>query len=304
MTGQQIIDYAKQFKGQHSAIFADWYGISRSSAWCAVFVSYILNHCGVNYPKNAWVPNADAQLSKLGKWVGLGDAQAGDVVIFTWHGGGYNSGKGSRDHIGFIQHRNSDGSFLTIEGNTSGSIVAERTRYPINIYKIYRLNSLGGSSYTYTPSASSSSTPAYNSSAGYAVNEGVRYTTSSLNVRTGPSTSYGIVQTLPKGTPIKVVRRYGNWGYSNGARGWVCTDYLSGSTVTKSVARATSGGYSTGMYHVGNGQLNVRTGPGTGYNRVQTLASGTPLRILKVSGVWGYSAGARGWVHLGYCRKG
>lgn len=304
MTGQQIVDYAKQFKGYDSRIFTDWYGISRSSAWCAVFVSYILNHCGVNYAKNHYVPTADVQLSRIGKWVGMADAQVGDVVIFTWHGGGYNSGKGSRDHIGFIQRRNSDGTFLTIEGNTSGRIVAERTRYPANIYKIYRLNSLGGSSYTYTPSAPSKPSGSYNSSAGYAVNESVKYTNSALNVRTGPSTGYPIVQTLPKGTPIKVVRRYGNWGYSNGARGWVCTDYLTGGTSSSSSSSRSYSGYGTGMYRVNCNGLNVRTGPGTGYGRVQTLGRGTPLRILRVSGTWGYSAGARGWVHLGYCRKG
>ena len=58
------------------------------------------------------------------------------------------------------------------------------------------------------------------------------------------------------------------------------------------------------MYHVNTAGLNVRSGPGTGYKKVCLLYNGTPLRILKVSGNWGYSRGAGGWVHLGYCRKG
>lgn len=151
-------------------------------------------------------------------------------------------------------------------------------------------------------STPSSSAPAV---AGTAVSEPVRYVvpTEGLNARTGPGTNYPVIKTWPKGTPIKIVRRVGNWGYSKGAGGWLCTDYLSGSTAG-AVSHYTRSGYALGMYHVNTAGLNVRSGPGTGYKKVGLLYTGTPLRILKVSGNWGYSRGAGGWVHLGYCRKG
>ena len=45
-----------------------------------------------------------------------------DVVTFDWNL------NGTPDHIGFIRGRKSDTEVLTIEGNTSGGIVANRVR--------------------------------------------------------------------------------------------------------------------------------------------------------------------------------
>lgn len=294
-TGNDIINYAKKFVGYSSDIFCKWYGVSRNTAWCNIFVSYVLAHCGVNYVKAAYVPYGLRNALAIGTWVKMSQAQAGDIVVFTWHGGGNNTGTGSQDHIGFIISRNSDGTFTTIEGNTSGSTVAIRRRYAANIYKIVHPNYSGAATFAEAPSVPASST----AMPGTPVSEPVRYVTAAngLNVRSGPGTNYSVLRTYPKGTPIKVVRRYNNWGYSNGAGGWVCTDYLS-------AASGKSGGYTTGSYHVNTKLLNVRSGAGTGYRIVGRLSMNTPLKIIRVSGSWGYSNGAGGWVHLGYCRRG
>nr|DAK25172.1 MAG TPA: hypothetical protein [Caudoviricetes sp.] len=141
MNGNKVIEYARKFLGQGSATFADWYyGSSsyRGWAWCAVFVSYVLSHLGIKWEKNNNVANAQIWCSKNLKWVNLSEAQAGDIVIFCWSGEGNNSGRGSRDHIGFLISRNANGTFTTLEGNTSGSRVALRIRYPKNIRNIYR----------------------------------------------------------------------------------------------------------------------------------------------------------------------
>ena len=67
----------------------------------------------------------------------LKDVRKGDIIIFMWT-------KGSRDHIGAVR---ADGCFAnskgvvcieTIEGNTSGGIVAKRTREKKYIYAVYR----------------------------------------------------------------------------------------------------------------------------------------------------------------------
>ena len=141
MNGNKVIEYARKFLGQGSATFADWYyGSSsyRGWAWCAVFVSYVLSHLGIKWEKNNNVANAQIWCSKNLKWVNLSEAQAGDIVIFCWSGKGNNSGSGSRDHIGFVISRNANGTLTTLEGNTSGSRVAIRIRYPKNIRNIYR----------------------------------------------------------------------------------------------------------------------------------------------------------------------
>lgn len=143
MNGNKVIEYARKFLGQGSATFSDWYYGStsyRGWAWCAVFVSYILSHLGIKWEKNNNVANAQIWCSKHLKWVNLSEAQAGDIVIFCWSGKGNNSGSGSRDHIGFVIKRNANGTLTTLEGNTSGSKVAIRIRYPKNIRNIYRPN--------------------------------------------------------------------------------------------------------------------------------------------------------------------
>lgn len=301
-TGNDVINYAKKFVGYSSDIFCSWYGVSRNTAWCNIFVSYVLAHCGVNYAKAAYVPYGLRNALAIGTWVKMSQAQAGDIVVFTWHGGGNNTGTGSQDHIGFIISRNSDGTFTTIEGNTSGSTVAIRRRYAANIYKIVHLNYSGAAAVVESPVVPTAST----SMPGEAVNEPVRYVAAAngLNVRTGPGTNYPRIHTYPKGTPIKIVRRIGNWGYSVGAGGWLCTDYLSGPTSGGGSSATTSSGFRTGSYHVNTKLLNVRSGAGTGYRIVGRLSMNTPLKIIRVSGSWGYSNGAGGWVHLGYCRRG
>lgn len=301
-TGNQVINYARQFLGEGSARFSDWYYGSqkyRAWAWCNVFVSYVLQHCGVNFQKTAYVPAAESWMDAHYKWVKMSEAQPGDVIIFCWSGEGNNTGRGSRDHIGFLIANNGNGTFTTIEGNTSGSRVAIRTRSAKNIRKIFRPTYDGASA----PSTSApTSTPAPQVS-----NKGLGlYTvTAPLNCRSGAGTGFPVIRTYPAGTPIRVLKIENNFGYSSGAGGWLCMDFLRPQSGAASVPAASSSGRALGMYHVNAaGGLNVRSGPGTGYRRVNFLKNGTPLRILKVSGDWGYSKGAGGWVHLGYCRRG
>ena len=303
-TGSSIIAYAKKFLGYGPSTFTSWYGASSSTAWCAIFVSYVMAHNGVSFTKASYVPTLQQWLARNATMVKMSQAQAGDVVIFTWSGGGNNTGTGSRDHIGFMIGRNSNGTFTTIEGNTSGNRVAIRTRYAVNIYGIYRPKYSGGSS-------NSNSSPSSGSSASSTTaNNGLYYvnTSDGLNVRTGPGTGYNRIDTLPINTPVRVVRSTNGWGYSNGARGWVCMAYLRKANGTSSLSHnssSPSSGYSCGMYHVNSRTgLNVRAGAGTKYRRVELLRNNIPLKIVRISGSWGYSNGAHGWVCLKYCRKG
>lgn len=91
-----------------------------------------------NGKKVAYCPFVDSWALKNKLTVPKAQAKYGDIVLFDWN---HNR---SSDHIGFIVSRNKDGSFTTIEGNTSessndnGGNVMARTRYSSEIYLIVR----------------------------------------------------------------------------------------------------------------------------------------------------------------------
>ena len=136
-----VVDYGLQFLGENGTRFNDWYYRNakyRTWAWCNTFVSYVMYNCGISFKKTAYVPDAEQWMQNHYDWVSVNEAKSGDIIIFCWTGEGNNSGKGDRDHIGFLISKNKDGSFTTLEGNTSGNKVAIRTRYIKNIRNIFR----------------------------------------------------------------------------------------------------------------------------------------------------------------------
>lgn len=154
-SGSKVIKKANSYLGKGGSFVWKYYGLASGTAWCCAFVSYIMMKAGAKKlfcggTATFYVPTAQAWLKKNCKQVKMADAKAGDIVIFTWDGNGYNSERGSRDHIGFIRKKGTSSTAYTIEGNTSGSIVANRTRPSRYIYGIYRPN--------YTSSSSESST--------------------------------------------------------------------------------------------------------------------------------------------------
>lgn len=297
-SGSNLISYGRQFVGEGSSRFTKAYGAASSTAWCCIFVWYVCKHFGGKLPfagkKIAYVPTADSWLASNATWVKQAQAQAGDVVIFTWSGTGNNSGSGSRDHIGFIVSRNSNGTFQTLEGNTSGSKVAVRTRAAKYIYKIYRPNYSGSTS----GSTSTSSSTASGKGTLYTVNS-----SNGLNVRAGAGTSYKIVGGLSNGTAVRITKTSGKWGYSSACGGWLCMDYLKKSGSTSSSA-STASGYKVGKTYTLQADMKVRTGAGTNYRQKKRseltadgkkhalagtyacLKKGTKVTCQKVSGNW------------------
>jgi uncharacterized protein YraI len=69
------------------------------------------------------------------------------------------------------------------------------------------------------------------------------------------------------------------------------------------VAQPTSAHIGTYRVQAGNG-LNLRTGPGGGYARIETMANGTLVKARGHSGNWmkltSYSSGRTGWASLTY----
>jgi surface antigen len=107
------------------------YDSTHNYAWCAVFVSWVMERTGTSGFRSA----------SVGDWIAMAGAnsfglsiaetpQAGDLVAFDWDGNG-DFAYPNR-HMGFVASIRSDGRFTTIEGNTSlpsgGEGVAKRAR--------------------------------------------------------------------------------------------------------------------------------------------------------------------------------
>lgn len=142
---------------------------------------------------------------------------------------------------------------------------------------------------------------------------------SNLNVRNSPNGA--IINSLRKGTEVKVEYTDGDWSkISSPVDGWVSTYYLSENNST--VQKLNSSTYTTGNYKVTASLLNVRTGPSTDYKnkayyqltanaRYQNSRLGNyyangykkavVCTVTEVQGNWGKTAS--GWICLEYCTK-
>ncbi|MEM5640110.1 enterotoxin EntFM [Bacillus toyonensis] len=114
---------------------------------------------------------------------------------------------------------------------------------------------------------------------------------SSLNVRTGPSTSHTALGSVNKGKTVQVVGEVQDWFKINfnGGTGYVSKDFVTkgGSAVSNETQKPTTNNNNTttvqtgGSYVVNTGALKVRTGPAT-YNAV--IGGVTNGKVLNVTG--------------------
>ncbi|HFJ9284409.1 TPA: enterotoxin EntFM [Bacillus toyonensis] len=114
---------------------------------------------------------------------------------------------------------------------------------------------------------------------------------SSLNVRTGPSTSHTVLGSVNKGKTVQVVGEVQDWFKINfnGGTGYVSKDFVTkgGSAVSNETQKPTTNNNNTttvqtgGSYVVNTGALKVRTGPAT-YNAV--IGGVTNGKVLNVTG--------------------
>ena len=120
-----------------------------------------------------------------------------------------------------------------------------------------------------------------------------------LNVRSGPGTSYSILGSLKHGEKLSVTDHDNNW-YKltyNGKTGYVSKSY------TSSTAASSEPAQKTGTVNSATG-LNVRSGPGTNNSIIGGLANGAKVTITGQSGSWykiKYGSG-EGWVSASYVK--
>ena len=120
----------------------------------------------------------------------------------------------------------------------------------------------------------------------------VYHTTASvLNVRSGPGTSFKVINKLNRNTACYVLEKSGNWSRIRtfrGATGWVSNTYLAKNA--------------TGRVSTRGGRLYVRRRPTTSSSILGALNNGTRVTATNVSGNWAYViyGSLMGWSSLSY----
>lgn len=157
--------------------------------------------------------------------------------------GGSSSGKAGTVTGSYVNFRTgpstSSSVIRVLSKGTSVTVLEESSGW----CRIIHSGTTGYMSSQYVSTASSSGGSSSGSSAASetAMDETGQVTGSYVNFRTGPSTSYRVIATLPRNTEVKVVAKAGSW-YKitfNGATGYMVSDYVK--IVDKNSALSSSG---------------------------------------------------------------
>ena len=104
----------------------------------------------------------------------------------------------------------------------------------------------------------------------------VKVTADALNVRTGPGTDYAVADELAQGKVVKVLGAQDGW-YQIGS-GYIDAAYTEAATAEEALEQL--------YIRVVQGPLNIRSGPGTGYSKVGSLAKGRCVKVVSVQSGW------------------
>ncbi len=116
-------------------------------------------------------------------------------------------------------------------------------------------------------------------------------TASQLNVRADSSQNADKVGSMTYGDRVEILEKDGTWGRTK--KGWISLNYVyqDGTTGSKTAAGTVTGS-----------QLNIRNGPGTGYDSVGSYNKGDRVNILEQftynNVTWGCTN--KGWISLQY----
>ena len=115
---RRLLGTAEHPPGSNHNHVTVWYGFD--GPWCDMAVSFAAGHSGnlsAVFGKFAYTVDHAEAFRKRGRWhFGLGGARPGDVVFFDWSG---TRSIANIDHVGLIEAVFSNGTIVTLEGNTS-----------------------------------------------------------------------------------------------------------------------------------------------------------------------------------------
>ena len=148
-TSSVLMKEVRSHIGEGGSVFQRWAGIP-GQPWCDAYVAYCENKTenGALYCDGAKEINCPHSMN----WciehlaaIPIYLAMEGDVSFFDWEP------NGEPNHVGFVDERKNADYFYTIEGNTSGGIVARRERSDKEEQLTFRLH--------YTPTSFSADKP-------------------------------------------------------------------------------------------------------------------------------------------------
>ena len=133
----ELLKIAQSHLGQGGSRFRKFAGLPAGAAWCNAFVDYVANEGGdaslfFNGRKMTYCPTSMSWCRKNLAQVPIYIALPCDIIYFDWEPNGIPN------HIGLVRERKSDQEIYTIEGNTSGGIVAQKTRTVKYVCGVFR----------------------------------------------------------------------------------------------------------------------------------------------------------------------
>lgn len=133
----ELLKIAQKYIGQGGARFRKFCGLPGGAAWCNAYVDYIANEGGVsalyfNGKKETYCPTSIKWCNKNLALIPPYLALPMDIIYFDWEKNGVPN------HIGFVRSKKDTNTILTIEGNTNGGVVAQKTRAVKYVQGIYR----------------------------------------------------------------------------------------------------------------------------------------------------------------------
>ena len=118
-TVEDVISVAESQLGEtDGAKYFEHFDTPDLGPWCVAFVRWVMSNAGVAFDWDAWYA---WDYSDAPKPIDPRDLQPGDAVSFDW------DDDGGGDHVGIVKSVH-DWGIVTIEGNTSYGVVAERQR--------------------------------------------------------------------------------------------------------------------------------------------------------------------------------
>lgn len=129
----KIVSVAKAEIGNEGGKkFWSWYGFNSRVSWCACFVSWCGDQCGLiqsgAMPKFSLCTDGVKWFKDHGKWQGRGYTPTpGTVIFFDWQENGKRDG--NSDHVGIVE-KCEKGVIYTIEGNSGDAV--KQNHYPVD----------------------------------------------------------------------------------------------------------------------------------------------------------------------------
>lgn len=136
-TNKQVLTIARRYLGEGGARFRKFCGLPSGAAWCNAYVDYVAYQGEVSKlyfdrKKETYCPHSIKWCEKNLAQIPLYLAMPMDIIYFDWEKNGVPN------HIGLVVSKKTTDTIRTIEGNTDGGRVAEKTRAGKYVQAVFR----------------------------------------------------------------------------------------------------------------------------------------------------------------------